>query len=71
MILAELLKASDPASGEHCRDLKPDEIQKKKALCEPYQIMGDVFPAFKMKTTRENLQRLVIKASGIDDGEEE
>ena len=45
-ILVELLTASDPASGSDCKDLKPDEIQKKKALCEPYHIMGDVFPAF-------------------------
>jgi hypothetical protein len=44
--LVELLTASDPASGSDCKDLKPDEIQKKKALCEPYHIMGDVFPAF-------------------------
>ena len=70
-MLVVLLRASDPASGAEFRDLKPDEVAQKKALSEPYLIMGDAFPPNTLKTTRENLQRLVIKAAGIDDGEEQ
>jgi hypothetical protein len=70
-LLVEILLKVDPAAdADKCNDeLSASEIVTLQQLVEPYDAMGDYFPAFASFTTRESLQRLVIKAAGIDDGE--
>ena len=70
-VLVEILLKVDPtADADHCnKNLTNTEIEKLRNLADPYDAMGNYFPTFASFTTREDLQRLVIKAAGIDDGE--
>lgn len=65
-----MLAKVDPAATENpFKNLTPLEIAKLEDLLEPYDAMGEYFPPFLARGTRENFQRLVVKAAGIDDGE--
>ena len=70
-VLVELLLKVDPAAdaGKCNKKLTSSEIANLRHLAEPYDLMGDDFPSFVLSITRENFQRLVVKASGIDDGD--
>ena len=70
-VLVELLLKVDPtADAENCNTkLTPGEIANLHHLAQPYDVMGDEFPIYAFLSTRENLQRLVVKAAGIDDGD--
>ena len=70
-VLVDILLKVDPAAdADKCNDpLSPSEVVTLNHLVDPYDAMGDFFPTYASFTTREDLQRLVIKAAGIDDGE--
>ena len=65
--MVELMLAADPESGNDHRELSAAQTAELARRAEPYHDMGERFPKYDLQTTREEMQRLVIKEIGIED----
>lgn len=63
-----MIRAADPGSGADHHELDDAQTARLARLTEPYHAMGERFPGYAPQTTREEMQRLVIKDIDIDDG---
>lgn len=60
--LVQLILLDDPNGG---RELTQEEEVHREKMLDPYLQMGSAFPTYSLFTSRENVQRLVVKAAGI------